>query len=111
MCYHKRQVYICGHFGWGPEVRPCAAQNAAQQDFREGKISKQCDIMFAHPAQSIKLQILCQNCENKKMKTEGTMSKVKLAMKQLNDSISRLKAGEARDADVPVVSPVSPVEK
>jgi hypothetical protein len=47
--------------------------------------------MNSHPLHSVTVQIMCKKCEQKKAKLDGTMSKIKLLMKELNESLSKLK--------------------
>ncbi len=50
--------------------------------------------MNSHPLHSITVQKICKNCEKKKAKLEGTMSRLKLMIKELTVSVSRLKKEE-----------------
>jgi hypothetical protein len=49
---------------------------------------------------------MCKRCERKKVKLEGTMSRMKLLMKELNDSLSKLKKEEQREGGE--ISPGNP---
>lgn len=56
--------------------------------------------MNSHPLHSVHAQKLCQKCDKKKAKLEGTTSKLKLLMKELNDSVARLKKEEKEENEV-----------
>jgi hypothetical protein len=91
MCIHNRIVYTCGHFGWADEVRVCNVQEA----FQSGCCSEECDTMHSHPLKTYKVQKLCKTCDEKKKKMEGTVSRLKTAIVELNESVQRLRKEEA----------------
>ena len=62
--------------------------------------------MNSHPLHSLAVQLMCKRCERKKVKLEGTMSRMKLLMKELNDSLSKLKKEEQREGGE--ISPGNP---
>lgn len=90
MCYHKRIVYSCAHYGWGKEVRLCNLQKA----FLDGSRDEECDTMFSHPLQSVKVASLCNVCAAKKGKTDTTMSSLRLRLKALSETVTRLQKSE-----------------
>jgi len=55
--------------------------------------------MNAHPLHSIVLERYCDVCQNKKGKLDGTMLRLKLMMKEINDSVERLKTEEDIDKE------------
>jgi hypothetical protein len=102
MCWHQRIVFSCNHYKWGPEVSPCAFQKL----YMGGEWSEHCETMNSHPLHSLIVQSLCKKCERKKAKLEGAMSRMKLLMKELNESLSKLKREEKREGRE--ISPVNP---
>jgi hypothetical protein len=62
-----------------------------------GEWSEYCETMNSHPLHSLTVQSMCKKCERKKAKLEGTMSRMKLLMKELNESLSKLKKEEKRE--------------
>ncbi|KAE9372241.1 hypothetical protein N431DRAFT_456979 [Stipitochalara longipes BDJ] len=114
MCWHRRIIYSCNHYAWGAEITPCALEKL----YRAGEWSETCDTMNSHPLHSLTTQKPCKKCERRKVKLEGTMSRLRLLMKQLNESVSKLKKEETREQRPLLVSiagvqwiPVSPVEE
>ena len=95
MCYHKRIVFLCSHFGWAHEIRPCDTQKA----FLDGSQSKECEIMCAHPLQSIRVQANCKACAAKQMKTDTTMCTVKDRLRALTETVARLQKAEQKEAE------------
>jgi hypothetical protein len=104
MCHHKRFVFSCGHFSWGAQVKACELENI----FLAGKWHVACETMWSHPLHSVRVHALCEDCELKRAKTAGTMTKLKLAMKELNETVGRLQklTGEREGTGT---SPVSPL--
>ncbi|TVY89905.1 hypothetical protein LAWI1_G002706 [Lachnellula willkommii] len=94
MCYHKRIVFLCGHFGWAEEVRPCDTQKG----FLNGSQKSECEVMVAHPLQSIRVQANCKACAAKQKKTDATMSTVKERLRELTESVARLQKAEEEEA-------------
>lgn len=95
MCYHKRIVYTCGHFGWADEVRPCDAQKG----FLNGSQKSECEVMYSHPLQTIRVQANCKDCAAKQKKTDTTMSSVKDKLRALTESVARLQKTEEKEAE------------
>jgi hypothetical protein len=94
MCYHKRIVYLCAHSGWGKEVRACNLQKA----FLDGSRNEECETMFSHPLQSIRVQSLCNVCAAKKGKTDRTMSSLRARLMALSETVTRLqKSADAEE--------------
>jgi hypothetical protein len=85
MCHHKRFVFNCGHFSWGAEVLACNRQS----DFAEGKVLLPCETMWSHPLHSLKVGTLCKDCDLKRRKTAGVMTKLKSALRELNETVAR----------------------
>ncbi|TVY19418.1 hypothetical protein LARI1_G002550 [Lachnellula arida] len=88
MCYHKRIVFLCGHFGWADEVRPCDTQKG----FLNGSQKSECEVM------SIRVQANCKACAAKQKKTDATMSTVKERLRELTESVARLQKAEEKEA-------------
>jgi hypothetical protein len=72
--------------------------------------------MNSHPLHSIAVQKMCKKCEKKNTKIAGTVSRLKLVIKELNESLDRLKKEEAREGveellgtDRLMPSPISPI--
>ena len=86
MCHHKRIVYCCWHFGWGTQVKACVLEKA----FLDGFCLLPCDTMWSHPLHSIKVDTVCKDCDFKRQKARGAMTKLKVAMQELNETVSRL---------------------
>ncbi|TVY48724.1 hypothetical protein LOCC1_G002319 [Lachnellula occidentalis] len=95
MCYHKRIVFLCSHFGWANEVRPCETQKG----FLNGSHSNLCEIMYAHPLQSIRVQSNCKACAAKQSKTDTTMCTVKEKLRALSESVARLQKAEKKEEE------------
>jgi len=89
MCHHKRIVYSCGHFRWAEEVRACELQKA----FEDSTWPKPCLTMLSHPFHTLRVENLCRGCElgKRKRKMAGTMTKLKQAMRELNETVQRLR--------------------
>jgi hypothetical protein len=116
MCWHRRVIFSCNHFQWGAEVHSCVVQKL----YISGEWTESCETMNSHPLHSLTVQTMCKKCERKTAKLEGTMSRTKLLMKDLNESLTRLKREVKRKdvvealADVETLAlwiPVSPVEE
>lgn len=114
MCWHRRIIFSCNHYKWGTEVGPCTLQKLHSA----GEWTEPCDTMNSHPLHSLTVQRMCKKCERKKAKLEGTMSRMKLLMEELNESLSKLKreekraSGEISPGNPRVIwTPVSPVEE
>jgi hypothetical protein len=114
MCWHQRIIYSCNHYTWGAEITPCALEKL----YRAGEWSEPCETMNSHPLHSLTVQKLCKKCQRKRSKLEGTMSRLKALMKELNESLSKLKKEETRAQEPPLISiagvewiPVSPVDE
>jgi len=74
--------------------------------------------MNSHPLHSLAVQTTCKRCLKQQTKLDGTMSRLKLVMKELNESLSRLKNEEKTegeevlpDIDEGLQEPASPVKK
>ncbi|PMD26598.1 hypothetical protein NA56DRAFT_539922, partial [Hyaloscypha hepaticicola] len=87
MCWHRRVIFSCNHFKWGGEVRPCAVQKL----YIAGEWSESCETMNSHPLHSLTVQTMCKKCEQQRAKLEGTISRTRLLMKELNESLTKLK--------------------
>lgn len=89
MCFHKRILYRCGHESWGAEIAKCNHQRA----FEEASWPISCPDMFAHPFHTLKLQKQCIKCKQKiarATQVADTLSRVKLAMAELNKTVQKL---------------------
>jgi hypothetical protein len=74
--------------------------------------------MNSHPLHSLAVQTTCKRCLKQQTKLDGTMSRLKLVMKELNESLSRLKNEEKTegeevlpDIDEGLQEPASPVKE
>jgi hypothetical protein len=95
MCYHKRIIYTCGHDGWGTEISACDHQRA----FDEGSWPIACPDMFAHPLHSVKVQRMCKDCNWKAARTADKLTQVKMAMRELNETVRKLKMSGASEVE------------
>ncbi|TVY45135.1 hypothetical protein LSUB1_G000731 [Lachnellula subtilissima] len=93
--YSHSTTNLGSHFGWAHEVRPCDTQKA----LLNGSQSKECEIMCAHPLQSIRVQANCKACGAKQKKTDTTMSTVKDKLRALTETVARLQKGEEKEAE------------
>jgi len=91
---------------------------AIQKLYLAGEWSEPCDNMNSHPLHSLAVQTTCKRCLKQQTKLDGTMSRLKLVMKELNESLSRLKNEEKTeggevlpDIDEGLQEPASPVKE
>lgn len=73
-------------------MRACEVQKA----FNEG-LGGECDRMNSHPFCTYKVERFCGSCEVKRRRMERTMSKLKLAVKDMKESIKRLQKGSGSE--------------
>lgn len=66
--------------------------------------------MNSHPLHSLTVQRMCKKCERKKAKLERAMSRMKLLMKELNESLSKLKKEERREGGKETLGTVGALE-
>lgn len=53
-----------------------------------------CETMQAHPMHTLKIHQLCRPCVAKRRRTTGIAAKLKDAMRDLGETVQRLKAGK-----------------
>jgi hypothetical protein len=85
MCHHRRFTYTCGHFTWGSQVKSCPLERA----FHDGEWPVSCGTMWSHPLHSRKLGHLCRTCDEKAQKTLTAHESLKLAMKDLSQTLEK----------------------
>jgi hypothetical protein len=90
MCFHKRIVFLCSHFGWADEIRACDTQKS----FLNGSKKVECETMWSHPLHSIKAQKNCKVCAAKQEKTDATVSTLKERLRALSETVARLQRTE-----------------
>lgn len=86
MCNYRRNVFTCGHFGWGAQVRACPLEQA----FIDGSWPVPCNTLWSHPLHSVKVGVLCKGCDLKRRRTTRALTKLKSAMQELHETVERL---------------------
>lgn len=85
-----------------------------------GEWTESCEMMNSHPLHSLTVQTMCKNCDRKRSKLEGTISRTKLLVKELNESLTKLKKEEKRESGEEALArinalaiwiPLSPVQE
>ncbi|KAF7899251.1 uncharacterized protein EAF01_008464 [Botrytis porri] len=88
MCIHKRMIFIqCGHTRWGSEVKACNQKLASDTS---PTTSIDCDTMYSHPMHTVKITEVCKTCEIKRSNTDRTTEKLKKALKDIRESVTRM---------------------
>lgn len=97
MWVYKRYIFSCKHYVLGDITRPCVLE----MDYNDGLTNKTCDMRYANQLTSYNVEMMCSKCQKKRQATDSTMSKLKLTLQDLNQTLSRIKE------DGPKLAPLS----
>lgn len=71
-----------------------------EQNYNQGLSNKACDMMYANQLTSYNVEMMCKKCQKKRQATDSTMSKLRLKLKDLSQTVSKLKEDRSKPAQL-----------
>ncbi|KAK1777328.1 hypothetical protein QBC45DRAFT_330953 [Copromyces sp. CBS 386.78] len=74
MCIHHRLIYRkCGHFTWLGITKKCQSES----NFDQGNTDEGCNVMWAHPLSTYRVDRCCESCALKRATTDRAIDEIR----------------------------------
>ncbi|KAK3330810.1 hypothetical protein B0H66DRAFT_528154 [Apodospora peruviana] len=92
MCCHRRIIFACGHYVWGPIVRPCPDEKA----FHQGKLDMGCNQMWSDVLTTVHTTPKCKKCAAAEAKTGAQVAVIKEKIRLLHELVDKISQHKAK---------------